>query len=100
MTKKDEEVKLKKNYHAIDPTKESAFGYWIIPLIALIIIGSIYVYLSVADNLLKKPAAVKREADNLIENPFQNSEMFKNRSRSGAPLDFNEAAWGKENPFN
>lgn len=80
---------------------ESSFGYWIIPMIILLILGLLYIGFVFliksgsldSDNTKTQLPSIK------IDNPLSNSNLFENRLRAGTPIDLNSTSWGKQIPI-
>lgn len=80
---------------------ESSFGYWIIPMIILVILGLLYIAFVILLNTSTSDSAVKSNQlpSIKIDNPFSNSNLFENRERAGAKIDLNLTSWGKQEPI-
>ena len=98
MAKDPKTKKQPKKYIIYDSARESSFGYWILPLITLIVIGCGYIYLRLALDF-DDTATTKKSEKILIEDTTINEDLLDSRKRSGLPLNFQELKWGKVNPF-
>lgn len=101
MKKKIEEkpkVIPKDKYQVIKSTADSSFGYWIIPLVVVILIGLTYI----ATTLLTRssfellPSTTQDKAKDYSIDKFDFNE---NRSRASEPINLDETTWGRTDPL-
>lgn len=96
-------VKVQKSkkdpYKIYQASREASLGYWIIPLITLIIIGLFYIFLTYQAGS-RDQEAISEEMNKLEIKANQNIDnIIESRSHFGPLLNLNELPWGKDNPF-
>lgn len=93
-------AKKVQNYQIFKSNKESSFGFWLMPMITLILIGAIYIYVIIwqsQDSLLSDQSTPRQTTANSLTNNLD--DLLDKREHAGPELDLNEATWGKSDPF-
>lgn len=88
----------KDKYQVIKSTADSSFGYWIIPLVVVILIGLTYI----ATTLLTRSSAEllpSTTQDKSKDYSIDKFDFNENRSRVSEPINLDETTWGRTDPL-
>lgn len=88
----------KDKYQFINSTADSSFGYWIIPLVVVILIGLAYIAITLLTRLGSEllPDTKQNKSKDYSIDKFDFNE---NRSRAGEPINLDETTWGRTDPL-
>jgi len=91
-------VTPKDKYQVIKSAADSSFGYWIIPLVVVILIGLTYI----ATTLLTRSGSEflpENKQDKPKDYSIDKFDFNDNRSRAGEPIKLDETTWGRTDPL-
>lgn len=101
MKKKIEEkpkINKSEKYQVIKSNADTSFGFWIIPLLAILLIGIIYIIMT----LMTRPdfgSSPTNNKDFAKNYSFKTINLNENRARAGNPIKLDETTWGRTDPL-
>lgn len=96
----EEKPKIQKSdkYQVMKSASDSSFGYWIIPLVALLLIGIVYIIMTLTTRT-NFDFSLTTKKESTKDYFFNKIDLNENRTRAGNPINLDETTWGRTDPL-